>query len=99
MTEKNEEYTPEIISLYEEDGTEVKFEHLDTFELNGNIYIVLLEADIPENEDVVIFKVVTDEKGEELFSVIEDDEELETAYNEFMFRYEDMYFSEDEEDE
>ena len=23
----------------------------------------------------------------------------ETAYNEFMFRYEDMYFSEDEEDE
>ena len=59
----------------------------------------MLEADIPENEDVVIFKVVTDEKGEELFSVIEDDEELETAYNEFMFRYEDMYFSEDEEDE
>ncbi len=98
MAENNEEYTPEIISLYEEDGTEVKFEHLDTFELNGNIYIVLLEADIPDNEDVVIFKVVTDEKGEELFSVIEDDEELENAYNEFMFRYEDMIFAEDDEE-
>jgi uncharacterized protein YrzB (UPF0473 family) len=99
MTENRDEYTPEIISLYEDDGTEVKFEHLDTFELNGVIYIVLLEAEIPDNEDVVIFKVVTDEKGEELFSVIEDDEELEAAYNEFMFRYEDMYFSEDEDEE
>ena len=99
MTENRDEYTPEIISLYEDDGTEVKFEHLDTFELNGDIYIVLLEAEIPDNEDVVIFKVVTDEKGEELFSVIEDDEELEAAYNEFMFRYEDMYFSEDEDEE
>ena len=96
----NEESESNIISLYEEDGTEVKFEHLDTFELNGNIYIALLEIieNFPDNNDVCIFRVVTDEKGEELFSVIEDDDELKEAYDEFTNRYEEMYFSSDEDE-
>ncbi len=95
-----DEKDSDIISLYEEDGTEVKFEHLDTFELNDNVYVALIEVieNFPDNNDVCIMKVVKTDDGEELFSIIEDDDELEEAYNEFMNRYEEMYFSSDEDE-
>lgn len=81
-----------IITLYDEDGAEVKFEHLDTFELNGCVYIVLLEQleSGEENDEVVIFRLLEDENGEELLSVIEDDGELDAAFAEFESRLEDI---------
>jgi len=96
----NENNESNIISLFEEDGTEVQFEHLDTFELNGSVYIALLEIieTFPDNSDVCLFKVVKDENGDELFSVIEDDAELKEAFDEFSNRYEEMYFSSDEDE-
>ena len=33
-----------IITLYDEDNNPMDFEHLDTFELDDNVYIVLLEV-------------------------------------------------------
>ncbi len=33
-----------IITLYDEDNNPVDFEHLDTFELDDSVYIVLLEV-------------------------------------------------------
>ncbi len=81
-----------IITLFDEDGTEIPFEHLDTLELDGKIYIVLLEVlpDGKENDEVVIFRVETDNNGDDNLVVIEDDDELENAFSEFVARQEDI---------
>ena len=81
-----------IINLYDEDGKEIPFEHLDTFELNAKLYIVLLEV-LPDgkvNDEVVIFKIEQDENGDENLVVIEDENELEAAFEEFNNRQEDI---------
>lgn len=81
-----------LITLYDEDGAEVQFEHLDTFEIDEKVYIVLLEvlASGEENDEVVIFRLSEDENGEELLSVIEDEGELMQAFAEFESRLEDI---------
>ncbi len=80
-----------IITLFGEDGEEIPFEHLDTFELNSKVYIVLLEV-LPngeENDEVVIFRLEQNENEDDSLVVIEDDAELEAAFDEFMFRNSD----------
>lgn len=81
----------ETVTLYDENNNPIEFEHLDTFELNSQAYIVLLEVleNGEENDEVVIFRLCEDENGEELLSVIEDEEELEAAFAEFESRLED----------
>lgn len=80
-----------IITLFGENGEEIPFEHLDTFELNSKVYIVLLEV-LPndeENDEVVIFRLEQDENKEDTLIVIEDENELQAAFDEFMFRNSD----------
>lgn len=76
------------ITLFDEDGKEVQFEHLDTISKNGKIYVVLLEVleSGEENDEVVIFSVSEDENGEDALSVIEDEEELMDVFEEFQNR-------------
>lgn len=82
-----------IVTLYDEEGKQVKFEHLDSFELNSNVYVVLLEIldDGEENDEVVILRLERSEKGEDNLIVIEDDDELQDAFKEFTMRLEDQY--------
>jgi uncharacterized protein YrzB (UPF0473 family) len=50
MTEERDDF----VVLVDEDGEEVEFEHLDTIELDGNEYVVLLplvEEDDEETEE------------------------------------------------
>ena len=80
-----------VITLFDEEGNEIPFEHLDTLEMNSKTYIVLLEVlpDGKENDEVVIFRIEEDEEGNDNLVVIEDEKELEAAFDEFMFRQED----------
>lgn len=79
----------DVIVLYDEEGNEIPFEHLDTFELDSKTYVVLLEViEGEENDEVAIFRVANN-NGEETLEVIEDDEELAAAFGEFQFRIED----------
>lgn len=82
----NEELFEEfpILVLVDEDGEEHEFELLAEFELETNIYRVLIplfsfegEEEDDEEVEVVILKVVFDEEGNEFLSDIEDDEEWE----------------------
>ena len=77
-----------IVTLFDEDGKEIPFEHLDTFELNSRVYIVLLEVlgNGQENDEVVIFRLEEDKNSEDALIVIEDENELQEAFDEFMFR-------------
>lgn len=91
----------DIVVLIDEDGEEVEFEHIDTIEMNGNEYVVLVpleegEEDDQEEEEVVILRVEHSEDGEDTFVTIEDDDELEEVFDEFQSRLEEEF--EDEED-
>ena len=79
MTEiQNDEQ--EVIVLTDEEGKELECIILDYLEVDSKRYVVIApvteEEDSEEDEiEVDILRVDADENGEEMFSVIEDDEE------------------------
>ncbi len=89
----NEELVTEnIITLLDEDDNEMEFEIIDVLELEGKRYAFLLPMDDAakemEEEEAVIFRLDTDEDGEEVFAYIEDDAEWDmvvNTYNEMLF--------------
>lgn len=88
------EYGDNIISISDEDGNDFDLTILDEAEMNGIRYLALCESENPdeeENLEVIILKVI-EEKGEEILSTVDSDEELEAIYQIF----EDRMFSEDE---
>jgi len=88
----------DLIMLFDEDGNEVPFEHLDTFEMNEKVYVVLLEViEDEENDEVVILRLEKDDNDEDTLVIIEDDNELQEAFEEFSDRVEDQFEVEDEE--
>ena len=90
----SDEYGGNFVSLTDEDGNEIGLEHLDTIECDGAVYMAFFpveEADengeAPEEEDeeagLIILKVV-DVDGEEQLATLEDEEELDRVYQQFM---------------
>ena len=90
----SEEYGPNIITLIGEDGSEIDLEHVDTIEYNGRIYMAFFpliesedgeEPDEAEEDEYGLILLRMDEvNGEELLSVIEDEEEENAVYDAFM---------------
>jgi uncharacterized protein YrzB (UPF0473 family) len=85
------------IVLQDEEGNDIEFELLDTIEVDGNEYLVLLPGDEEESEEesvgVIILKMVENDTGDfDLVSV--EDEEEEKVFEVFISRTED-----DEEDD
>lgn len=84
------------ITLVDEDGHEHRFNLLNVLEVDGLKYAVML-PEVPEedeDEEAVIFRIDTDEAGEDVLVDIEDDEEFAKVCEVL----EDMY-EEDEEGE
>ena len=91
----SEEYGNDFVTLIDEDGNEVEFEHIDTVEYEGVTYLAFIPAELSVEEDaeVVIMQVVNDENGEELLEGVEDDDIADAVFNIVMERAE----AEDEE--
>lgn len=104
----SEEFGGDFISLTDEDGNELELEHLDTLEYNGAVYMAFFPAEYaddetgepkpqtPDEEDeegLIILKVVQVD-GEEQLSTLDNEEELESVYQQFM----ESLFEDDEED-
>ena len=91
----SEDYGNDFVTLIDEDGNEVEFEHIDTVEYEGVTYLAFIPAELSVEEDaeVVIMQVVTDENGEELLEGVEDDDIADAVFNIVMERAE----AEDEE--
>jgi uncharacterized protein YrzB (UPF0473 family) len=91
MTEERDD----LVILIDEDGAEVEFEHLDTIEMNGTEYVVLLPFSETEEEqdvdEVVILKIEHNADGEDSFVSVEDEEALNSVFEEFRTRMEDEY--------
>jgi uncharacterized protein YrzB (UPF0473 family) len=99
-----------IIVLVDENGEESEFEHIDTIEMNGDEYVILLPVDEYSEEDdgideldeideeegeVIILKIEHGEDGEDSLVSIEDEDELDAVFEEFKNRMEEYDFDEE----
>lgn len=81
-----------ILILEDEQGNPVEFMVYDVYEFNGNTYFALLEAiegSAEETDEVVIMRVDGEGDDAELVS-IEDEDELEAAFQEFVRRDDEL---------
>ncbi len=82
-----------IIILEDEHGCSIEFEAIDVFELDGVTYFALLECmpEGQETDEVLIMQVEGDIDSEEAELVmVEDEEQLKKAFNEFLRRDEEQ---------
>ena len=88
----SEEYGNDFVTLIDEDGNEVEFQHIDTVEVDGQTYMAFIPAElaVDEEAEVVILKVV-EEDGEEILATVEDEAEADKIFEIVMERVEDMY--------
>ena len=94
--EQFDDYTPDLITLEDEDGVEYECEVIDSTDFNGEHYLAVVpyEADpekmLEEDAQVVIMRVM-EEDGEEFLAIVDDDEELTAVSEVFAARLEDLY--------
>lgn len=94
--DKEEDYTPDLISLVDDDGKEFQFEVLDAVETDTGRYLAMIplyddpQKMLDDSGELVIVKS-EEENGEEYFSEIEDDDEYETVADIFADRLQDFY--------
>lgn len=90
MTEEREN----ILVLIDENGEEVAFDYLDKIELDGIEYVILSPFEQDDENDiaeVIILKAIKDEYGEDNFLTIDDDNELDTVFEQFKIREEENF--------
>jgi len=87
----SDEFGSDYITISDDDGNEFELEHLDTVELDGRIYMAFLPADMDEDDEdfgLIILRV-TVKDGEEVLTTLDDDDELNSAYECFIARLSD----------
>lgn len=90
--EDSAEDEPRIVTLLDEEGNAHDFEHVDSFEFNGEIYVCLIPADDGgEADEVLIFTLNTDDEGNEALALVEDEAELDMAFEEFKNRMHEAF--------
>lgn len=103
------EYTPDLYELEDEEGNKQTFELLDVMDYEDERYYALTpyfeedeaQAMLEDSGEVVILKSELDEQtGEEILASIEDDELYERIGGLFMERIEEMFdFGDGDDDE
>ena len=71
----DEEEDDDIIELVDENGESTNFEHLATLEYKGETFLALCDPEADEDEDLEVFilKIETDEDGNDVYTVPDDD--------------------------
>ena len=80
MSDNNELYEPDLISVTDDDGNEIVFELLERYETDDDVYVAITEyhdeaEEIVEADNEVIILKVLEENGEYL-DEIEDEMEF-----------------------
>ena len=88
----SEEFGNNYVVLTDEEGNEVEFEHIDTVEVDGQVYLAFIPAElnVEEEAEVVILKI-QEEDGEEILVSVDDEAEADKIFDIVMQRVEDMY--------
>ena len=80
-----------IIILEDEQGNQIEFATIDVFELNGETYFALLEImDEEESDEVLIMNVYGIDTEDPELVMVEDEDELQAAFDEFLKRDEEI---------
>ena len=85
----------EILTLTDENGNDVDFEYLDCMEYQGKEYLVLMPADEPETQ-IVILEVEPVDDELENYLAVEDEAVLDAVYDMFKEKYKDVLTFEEE---
>ncbi len=90
------DYTPDLITLEDEDGKEHEFEVIDAVDYNDEHYLALVPyaADpeaLDEDAELIIMKVGVDEENEEFLAIVDDDEELYNVSQVFADRLKEFF--------
>ena len=97
----SDEYGSDFLTITDEEGNEFELEHLDTIEVDDQIYMAFLPADMDESDEdygIVILKAY--EEGEEdVLLSINDEIELNNIYERFMERFSNMDSDESEDED
>lgn len=87
----NEEYVdyePEMVTLYDEEGTEIELELLDVVEYEGESYAVMLP---PDEDEVVIMLLEELNDEEDSYSPVDDDDTLTAVFEIFKEKFSDEF--------
>ena len=90
------DYGNDFVTIVDDDGEEFELEHLDTMEIDGELYMAFIPADMDEDDDdfgLVILKVEPQDDEDALVTV-DDEDELNAVYAMFVER-----LSEEEEED
>ena len=82
----SEEFGSDFITIIDDDVVEFELEVLDSMDYKGQTFVAFLPANMDEDDPdygIIILRSVIDEKGEELFESIDDDDELQDVYEHF----------------
>lgn len=97
-----DEFTPEIVSILDEEGNEHLFEELDRIENENGKYVALLpyyeteeETTDDEADELIILKVI-EENDDFYLEPIEDDKEFNEIGEIFEERLSEMFLFEEE---
>ena len=84
-----------ILTFYDENDEAIELEIVDSFELSGNKYAALATPEDAENEnsesEVYIMRIESENSGEDVFVTIEDEDELDRAFEMFKDRCGEEY--------
>ncbi|MDL2219982.1 DUF1292 domain-containing protein [Ruminococcaceae bacterium OttesenSCG-928-O06] len=96
LPEEEEDYTPDLLSLEDEDGKEHNFEVLDAFEMDDERYLAMAPYSedaaerLAQNAEILMMRL-GEEDGEEYLDLVEDEEEFSAAMQVFFNRMSDVY--------
>ena len=82
-----------ILTFYDENNEAVELEIIDSFELSEKKYAVLVtpEQDEDSEDEVFIMRIESESSGEDIFVLIEDEDELDAAFDMFKDRCGEEY--------
>jgi len=88
---ENETMEPEesILTLTDENGQDMDFEYLDCLTYEGKEYLILMPADEPSTE-IVILEVEPVDEDNENYLAVEDEETLDAVYEVFKEKFKDV---------
>lgn len=83
----SEEYGDNFVTMVDENGEEFVLEMLESIDYKDATYTAFLPADLDENDPdygLVLLRNAVDENGDEVFDTIDDEDELNDVYEQFM---------------
>ena len=84
-----------VLTFYDENNEAIELEIVDSFELKGKKYAALATPEDIETEneesEVFIMRIESESSGEDIFVLIEDEDELDAAFDMFKDRCGEEY--------